>query len=227
MRRFPHFLLVALRQVPALGILVLGLTPAILMLACSNAEPAAPTLTPTPSLQPMPPQSPAVAPGPTTAPQSEEPLELVGSRAPDFAFTLFQGDDVLGGRSLRLAQIKGKPIVLNFWARYCGPCWTEMPELQDFYEVHKGRLQLLGIDLGQFTGLGSPKDAGKLLDSLGITYPAGFTDDAHVVRSYQVAAMPTTVFIDSEGVVFRTWSGSITRQQLEAIVVEMLATNSQ
>ncbi len=97
-----------------------------------------------------------------------------------------------------------------------------MPELQEFYEDYSDRLLLLGIDLGQFTGLGSPKDAGKLLDSLGVTYPAGFTDDAHVVRSYQVAAMPTTVFIDAEGVVVRTWTGAINRDQLERIVVDIM-----
>ena len=98
-----------------------------------------------------------------------------------------------------------------------------MPELQDFHQEYSDRLHLLGIDLGQFTGLGSPKDASKLLDALGITYPTGFTDDPSVVDSYHVAAMPTTIFIDTEGIVFRAWTGSITREQLEAIVGEMLA----
>ena len=98
-----------------------------------------------------------------------------------------------------------------------------MPELQKFFEDQGDRLQLLGIDVGQFTGLGMPKDAGKLLDALGITYPAGFTDDASVVTKYRIRAMPTTVFIDSDGVVFHSWTGAIDRQQLDSVVEKMLA----
>ena len=93
-----------------------------------------------------------------------------------------------------------------------------MPELQAFYEEYSDRVQLVGVDVGQFTGLGSPKDASKLLESLGVTYPAGYTDDAMVVRNYGIRGMPTTIFISSEGTVLRAWSGSITREQLEVIV---------
>lgn len=82
---------------------------------------------------------------------------------------------------------------------------------------------MLGIDIGQFTGLGLPKDAGKLLDALGVTYPAGYTDDASVVAKYRIRAMPTTVFIDSDGVVFHSWTGAIDRQQLDSVVERMLA----
>ena len=128
----------------------------------------------------------------------------------------------MGKSELRLSDVGGQPVVLNFWARFCSPCWSEMPELQDFYEEYEGEVLLLGIDVGQFTGLGSPKDAGKLLSSLGVTYPAGYTDDPQVVRDYQVSAMPTTVFITAEGEIFKTWTGSITREAVTAIVREML-----
>ncbi len=158
----------------------------------------------------------------TPAPPPEVVPPLVGSVAPDFQFKLFQGEEAIGGSGLHLSELAGQPIVLNFWARFCGPCWSEMPELQDFYEAQGDRLQLLGIDVGQFTGLGSPKDAGKLLDALGITYPAGYTDDADVVSSYRIRAMPTTIFIDANGLVFQAWTGAIDRQQLELIVADML-----
>lgn len=142
--------------------------------------------------------------------------------AADFAFMLFQGEHVLGASELRLSDLSGRPIVLNFWARLCGPCWKEMPDLQDFYEEHGDRVGLIGIDIGQFTGLGSPKDARKLLEALGISYPAGFTDDASVVPKFSVRAMPTTVFIDSKGAIFRTWTGAIERHELERITAELL-----
>ena len=208
---------------PVPRLVVLGMLAAIAFLGCTGPESPVATLTPTSPPQPATPPAQMATPVPAATLPSTEVPRLTGSPAPDFAFSLFQGKEELGGGVDRLAHLRGRPIVLNFWARFCGPCWTEMPELQHFYEAYGDRLQLLGIDLGQFTGLGSPKDAGKLLEALGITYPAGFTDDAHVVRSYQVAAMPTTVFIDSEGIVFQTWTGSINRGQLEAIVTSMLA----
>ena len=171
---------------------------------------------------------PTVAPAPTRVPaaaEEERPDPLPngeGTSAYDFAFSLFQGEEVLGGQELRLSEVSGKPIVLNFWARFCTPCWTEMPELQDFYEEYGEEVLLLGIDVGQFTGLGLPKDASKLLSSLGVSYPAGYTDDPQVVRNYGVRAMPTTVFITANGEVFRTWTGSITRERVTAITRDML-----
>lgn len=165
----------------------------------------------------------ASASAPTSPRLTRQVTSFVGSAAPDFRFKLFQGEESLGKSELNLSEVAGQPIVLNFWARFCGPCWSEMPELQDFFEERGDRLQMLGIDVGQFTGLGSPKDAGKLLDALGITYPAGYTDDASVVSKYRIRAMPTTVFIDSDGVVFHSWTGAINRQQLDAVVARMLA----
>ena len=121
-----------------------------------------------------------------------------------------------------MSDLRGRPVVLNFWARFCTPCWSEMPELQDFYDEHGEEILLLGVDIGQFTGLGSPKDASGLLTALGVSYPAGYTDDGSVVSGYRVRAMPTTVFITAEGRIYRTWTGSITREQVTSIALEML-----
>ena len=147
---------------------------------------------------------------------------LLGPAAPDFDIKLFQGEETLGAKEIRLVDVLGEPLVLNFWARFCGPCWKEMPELQKFYEEFGDRIKLLGIDIGQFPGLGSPKDASKLLTSLGVNYPAGYTDDESVVSKYRVRAMPTTIFITAQGEVFRSWTGSITREEVTAIARDML-----
>ena len=161
-------------------------------------------------------------PTPTNAVPAVPTLPADAGLAPDFSFTLFQGEDEIGEGKLRLSQLRGKPLVLNFWARLCPPCWSEMPELQAFYEEYLDRVILLGIDIGQFTGLGSPKDAGKLLQSMGITYPAGFTDEGAVVHNYKVLAMPTTVFISGNGEVFRKWTGALDRRTVTRLVKEML-----
>ena len=142
--------------------------------------------------------------------------------APDFSFNLYQGEDILGSETKQLSQLRGTPVVLNFWARLCPPCWTEMPELQEFSEEFQDQIILLGIDIGQFTGLGSPLNASKLLDSMGITYPAGFTDDGDVVEKYKVLAMPTTVFIDRQGRIFQNRTGALDRGTVTRLAKAML-----
>ena len=158
-----------------------------------------------------------VSTGPTQVPTIAE-QEL----APDFRFNFYQGEDILGLETKQLAQLRGMPVVLNFWARLCPPCWTEMPELQKFSEEFEGEVLVLGIDIGQFTGLGSPRDASGLLDAMGITYPAGFTDDVGIVEKYGVLAMPTTVFIDRNGTIFKKWVGALDRDTATRVINRML-----
>jgi thiol-disulfide isomerase/thioredoxin len=97
-----------------------------------------------------------------------------------------------------------------------------MPDFQEFYEEHRDEVTLVGIDVGQFTGLGDQNAAKALLKELGVTYPAGFTDDGGVMRDYKVLAMPTTVFIRSNGELFRTWGGVLNSQKLTEVTNDML-----
>ena len=143
--------------------------------------------------------------------------------APDFPFTLYQGESELGGPDLAIADLQGKPVVLNFWAGLCPPCRAEMPDFQQFHDEFNDKVTLIGIDIGPQMMLGSQDDARILLRDLGITYPAGFTNDDNVVRSYEVLGMPTTVFINSNGEIFRQWGGILNREVLEDIANEMLA----
>jgi thiol-disulfide isomerase/thioredoxin len=146
-----------------------------------------------------------------------------GNPAPDFSFALYQGQGEIGASSLNLSDLKGRPVVLNFWAGLCPPCRAEMPDLQLFHNDFKDKVTLVGIDLGRQTGLGGQNDAVSLLNLLEVTYPAGFTDDASVVQQYEVLAMPTTVFINSRGEVFRKWGGLLTVGVLTDVTNEMLA----
>jgi thiol-disulfide isomerase/thioredoxin len=146
-----------------------------------------------------------------------------GETAPNFAMSMFQGQDVVGGQEVSLHDLIGKkPIVLNFWAGLCPPCRAEMPDLQEFNEKFEDRALLLGIDLGQFTGLGSAEDAQELLDELGVTYPAGFTTEGGVIQDYEVLGMPTTIFIDAQGKIFNKWIGALNGSVLEEKTLEML-----
>ena len=144
------------------------------------------------------------------------------SNFPNFDFKLYQGELVLGAEELELAQLQGRPIVLNFWAGLCPPCRAEMPGFQRFYDDNKDDVILLGIDVGRFTGLGNKRDARNLLQELGVSYPAGYTNDRSVVRDYSVRTMPTTVFINSSGEVVQNWSGAMDEATLRALVDALL-----
>ncbi len=142
-------------------------------------------------------------------------VEMDKDRAPNFHVTLFQGEDVLGASEINIHDLpQGKPVVLNFWAGLCPPCRAEMPDLQKFSDEFGDRLTLLGVDLGQFTGLGTQQDAIDLLEELGVTYPTGFTNDSNVIKDYRVFGLPATVFIDSNGEIFKNWGGALNLEVL-------------
>ncbi|MQF48930.1 TlpA family protein disulfide reductase [SAR202 cluster bacterium AC-647-N09_OGT_505m] len=146
--------------------------------------------------------------------------------APDFEFTLYEGDNKQNVRDLNLANLRGKPVVLNFWAGLCPPCRAEMPDLQIFFDEFRDDVTLIGIDIGQFTGLGTRNDAINLLKDKEITYPVGFAVDASVVVDYEVLVMPTTVFINSRGEIFSKWNGLLNQQVLRDVSNKMLALES-
>lgn len=142
--------------------------------------------------------------------------------APDFAFTLLRGSEALGATDLNFSDLQGKPVVLNFWAGLCPPCRAEMPDLQEFHDERKAEVTLLGVDIGQFMGLGTLEDAEALLHDLDITYPAGFTNDETVVQGFKVLGMPTTVFINPDGSIFNKWTGALNRETLDEQVDKLM-----
>ena len=143
----------------------------------------------------------------------------------DFSFTLYQGEDVLGASVVQVSDLLNKPTVVNFWAGLCPPCREEMPHFQEFYDEFEERINFVGVDVGQFTNLGSQEDAKELLSDLEVTYPAGFTEDGQAVREY-VTGMPTTVFITTQGEVFRSWTGYLSKDKLTEITEEMIAAEA-
>ena len=144
--------------------------------------------------------------------------------ASDFEFKVYQGEDIIGGPTVNFVEVLaiGKPTVLNFWAGNCPPCRAEMPDLQRNYEAFQDEVTFLGLDVGVYTGLGSRRSGLALIDELNVTYPAGEPPTRRPVNNYNVQSMPTTVFFDANGEVFRRWEGLISGQQLNAILLEMV-----
>ena len=201
-----------------LGIVVMG---ALVLAACGGGGDDEDQPTPTPTA----PGAVETQPAPTPTPTA--PGQPSGDLAADFSIVVYQGEDVLGSSMLSLSQIldQGKPVVLNFWAGLCPPCRAEMPDLQEVYNEFGDRVVLFGLDVGPFVRLGSRDDGRELLEELMITYPAGSTEDANVVRSYQVLAMPSTFFIKPNGEVFSKWIGLLNQSKMTELVEELLAAS--
>ena len=142
----------------------------------------------------------------------------------DFPISLYQGDDVMGGTEVSFSEFfQGKPVVLNFWAGLCPPCRAEIPDFQRFHENFSDRVTLFGLDVGPFTGLGSNQNGKELIEELGVTYPVGSTTAESVMREYRILGMPSTIFITSDGEIFRNWGGILDEAKLTEITEEMLA----
>ncbi len=150
-------------------------------------------------------------------------LSGAGSAA-NFDFTTYQGEDVLGGDSHNFQNILagGKPVVLNFWGGDCPPCRAEMPAFQRIYEAHQDEVTFIGLDVGVMFGLGTRQSALRLLDELGITYPAGPPRNRAPINNYNVTSLPSTFFFDAEGAIFRRWEGAIPEPTMNTIVDGLL-----
>jgi peroxiredoxin len=111
------------------------------------------------------------------------------SAAPDFTLRSAEG------RNLRLAEQRGRVVLVNFWATWCGPCKVEMPHLVKLYEKYKGAgFVLLGVNVDE-----DPKAAVALATRLGVTFPVLFDAEKTVSRLYALDSMPATVLIDRDG----------------------------
>lgn len=144
---------------------------------------------------------------------------------PDFTILPYQGD-VLGQEEIQLSAVlerTGKPLVLNFWASLCPPCRAEMPDFQEVYETRSDEVMILGVDIGPFQLLGTRAEGMALLSELGLTYPAGTTFNAQVVREYQILGMPTTYFVTKNGALKQRFSGLLTKEKMNEFIDEIVA----
>ena len=139
--------------------------------------------------------------------------------APDFALTLFGTETRQAGETLRLSDLAGKPVVLNFWFPSCPPCVAEMPEFERVYQNHKADgVEFVGV---QLVGIDTAEDGQNFVNEVGVTYALG-PDEDDIITKYQVNGFPMTVFIDQEQNIVRKWQGILDEEKLEEILAEIV-----
>lgn len=137
---------------------------------------------------------------------------LVGQPAPDFNFYVTEE------QSISLSDLQGSPVLLNFWATWCGPCASEMPYLQQVYGDWQERgLVLLAINIGE-----SYPEVEDFVQSRGLSLPVLLDSEGIVASQYGVGPIPTTFFIDSQGIVQHVQVGAFqSAADIESILSQL------
>lgn len=127
--------------------------------------------------------------------------------APDFKVTDQDGNQVM------LSSLFGKPIVLNFWASWCPPCKAEMPNFNKVYKEVKNDFTFMMVDL--VDGQRETVTTGKTyIQNQGYEFPVYFDVDQEAADAYSISSIPTTLFIDSNGMVAAGYTGAISENTL-------------
>ena len=121
------------------------------------------------------------------------------------------------GTTLSLNDLRGKPVLVNFWASWCGPCIEEAPVLERAAQryAEKG-LVVIGIDVWD-----GEQDARAFLQRHGITYPNGIDPTGAIAIDYGVGGVPESFFIDRNGTLVRKWVGPLTDRQISLFLDEL------
>ena len=137
-----------------------------------------------------------------------------GQLAPDFEFSTFAGE------RMRLSDLRGKPVFLNFWASWCGPCRQEMPNMQTMLEKYADRnLVVLAVNNGEALA-----PAQRFLDRIDVDLSIfGYDPTAAIVKRYDVTGLPVSYFIDAAGVITRVVTGELSFSVMESSVLEVIA----
>ena len=166
--------------------------------ATATATAVAPTAT-APSANPSQPQRPT--------------LPEVGAMAYDLTLATLDGDEVT------LSDLRGKAVMLNFWASWCGPCRIEIPHMIALYDEYRDSgFEILAVNLRE-----SPAQVQGFADQLGMNFTIALDTNGKVGAAYYVRAIPTTFFLDSDGVIRVIHQGTLSEEALRDYIERLLA----
>ncbi len=136
----------------------------------------------------------------------------VGRPAPDFSL------EDIDGNTVRLRDLRGQTVFLNFWASWCGPCRVEMPDIQKIHERYGDwGVTIIGIDLDETVA-----EVREFTEAGGFTWTFVIDTTGEVARDYRVDIIPTSFFIDGEGTIRSIALGAMSEAQIEAKLAKAL-----
>jgi thiol-disulfide isomerase/thioredoxin len=130
----------------------------------------------------------------------------VGKEMPTFTANNLNGENVQVGGT-------GVPYVLNFWATWCPPCKAELPELNEFANAHTEDVQFYAINIEE-----SGNTITDFLQNNGYSLPVLLDADGSISQEFRVRAVPTTIIVDSQGVIRYRKTGGVTEEELENVL---------
>jgi peroxiredoxin len=137
-----------------------------------------------------------------------------GKGVADFDITLKD----MNGQDVRLADYKGKVVLLNFWATWCGPCRVEIPELVDLVEAHKSKgFEVIGVSIDD-----TPEQLRAFAEEMKMNYPSLLMRDELEGSFGEMWALPTTFIIDRSGSICLKHMGPVTREMVEREITGLL-----
>lgn len=134
-----------------------------------------------------------------------------GNKAPDFQLKTLDDADV------KLSDLRGKKVILNFWATWCPPCKAEIPHMRNFYvSSDKSKVEILAINLT--TSEKNPKNVKGFIKDRNVTFPVLLDQDGDVGVQYQAITIPTSYLIDSQGIVRKKIVGPMDKDMMNQLI---------
>jgi thiol-disulfide isomerase/thioredoxin len=143
--------------------------------------------------------------------RSSEPAKQPENLAPDFAL------ETLDSKVMQLSELRGRKVILNFWASWCAPCRAEMPDFERVYQQHGDRLTILGINIQE-----DRQTIEGFLHEVPVSYPIVLDPQGVAARAYRVIAQPATFWIDEHGRIVQRKLGAYTQAELEQNIREFV-----
>lgn len=136
----------------------------------------------------------------------------VGDLAPDFSGT------TLDGKTVRLSEFRGQVVLINDFASWCGPCLAETPHLVDVYNANADEVVFIGLNLKE-----AEQAVVTYRDDFAVTYPLVLDPEGRLTEIYKPIGLPTSWFIDPDGVVRYVHAGPMTADMIQRALVEVAA----
>lgn len=153
---------------------------------------------------------------PAASVEVEAPTEADPVLAPDF--TVYDA----AGNEVHLSDYAGKPIVLNFWATWCGPCKSELPAFENVWQEFGAEVEFLMVNMTD--GVSETVDGvSKFVSNNGFTFPVYFDSAQNAAYTYGVTSIPATALINADGEIVAAQVGAVSEDGLRGAVLSMLS----